>query len=718
MKLRAKKFNDFDINDGVNYECHMANDQAVRQSPARVVYLPQGHFAPTFGAKVRAERYITLTIQMLGTPVEQIDALKQILSVIDDAGEHEFLVEDENDGNREYYVNATVADQPTVMDCWVTFLLAAGDGVWRAKTPTTDQKLVTASGDTKTISHLGNTPTPPIFTLTPTSNKAGGFAEIVHVSMYNPVAAPYPEFPWDITGGGWDTASLISDTSKSNQLNGGINAVVVTIDIDTAVGGGLPTRGMGYLDTEQISWTANSGTQLTGVTRGIGGTTAAVHADNTVIKLSHLLANGADVRVFRGGSEIDFWFGTGANAINQAATKIWINLPFQARLAMTLSVAISNIGTPSTVTFDNTKANRQAFTRIVLPFVFRIDNEIFTATEKSDATLTLSDIKRAQRGSSAATHDIGDIAYFIEHDIQIAYGNQTLSTAYVPDDTRKPIIALTSTNGVWTFAEFMDDARKRSGIWSQSIQIPGKNSVFYGGDHAAEANPWAEMGIAIRAWQQGSKYKGETAALAWGIYHPAGITDTSFDGEKYRNSTSWPAIAALQKSFNAINWVEVWNESSPSVISTFEAVTHNTVTLSGSYPYLRVLFNGGVGAGTLFVAYLEIGNATLTFTSANLPQILFSAAVTSYEVNCEIHNQTTDKSLFVRKVIALNESLEIDCQLKRITYLKDNSRNAFVDWDTSRYDWLDLAPGDNIIEFIDPNTTGLTLDFEWQDRML
>lgn len=718
MKLRAKKYNDFDINDGVSYECYMANDQAVRQSPARVVYLPQGHFAPVYGAKVRAERYITLTIRMLGTPVDQIDDLKQILSVIDDEEEHEFLVEDENDNNREYYLNATVVDQPTVQDCWVTFMLAAGDGVYRAKTPTTDTKSVTASGDTKIISHLGNTPTPMIMTLTPTSAKAGGFEAIIFVSMYNPISIPYPEFPWDITNGGWNTAALITDTSKSNQLNGGINAVVTTIDIDTAVGGGLPARGMGIVGTEQIAWTANTGTQLQNVTRGVGGTTAAVHADNAVIALSHLLANGADVRVFRGGAEIDFWFGTGANAINQTATKIWVNLPFQARLAMTLSTAISNVGTPSAINFDNTRTNRLAFARITLPFVFRVDNEIFTATGKNDATLELSGLKRAQRNTSAATHDVGDTAYFIEHDIQIAYGNQEL-TAFVPDDDRKPIIALTSTNDVWTFAEFMDDDRLRTGIWGQSILTPGRNSIFYGGDQASDADPWAEMGLAIRAWQQGSKWKGETAALAWAIYHPAGVTDTSFDGEKYRNSAGWPTQAVgLQKSLNGVNWTQVWSETSPSVISTFEAVTHNTVTLSGSFPFVRIIFAGGVGAGTSFVAYLEIGNATLTFTSGNLPQILVSSPISSYEIDCQIRNNTTNKSIFVRKVIALNESLEIDCQLKKVTYLKDNSRNAFVDWSSSRYDWLDLAPGDNEIEFIDVGTTALTFDFEWQDRML
>jgi hypothetical protein len=97
----------------------------------------------------------------------------------------------------------------------------------------------------------------------------------------------------------------VADNSNKCQLNGGINSSVTTIAYDT-VTGSIPSVGSGYIDSEQIKWTGKTGTtsgNLTGVTRGIGGTSAASHADNAEIKLSYVLANGDDLRVFIDGKK-------------------------------------------------------------------------------------------------------------------------------------------------------------------------------------------------------------------------------------------------------------------------------------------------------------------------------------------------------------------------------------------------------------------------------
>jgi hypothetical protein len=69
--------------------------------------------------------------------------------------------------------------------------------------------------------------------------------------------------------------------SQVNQLNGTINSSVTTIVANSTTG--FPAAGNIIIDSELISYTAKTGTDFTGCTRGAFGTTAAAHTTGAII---------------------------------------------------------------------------------------------------------------------------------------------------------------------------------------------------------------------------------------------------------------------------------------------------------------------------------------------------------------------------------------------------------------------------------------------------
>ena len=79
-----------------------------------------------------------------------------------------------------------------------------------------------------------------------------------------------------------DLGMLQETTSANNLLDGAIDAVATTITVDSTTG--FTSTGVVFIQDEQISYTGLTGTTFTGCTRGVGGTTAATHADNLPVR--------------------------------------------------------------------------------------------------------------------------------------------------------------------------------------------------------------------------------------------------------------------------------------------------------------------------------------------------------------------------------------------------------------------------------------------------
>lgn len=723
MRITIESYAAHNINDGINTNAYMPDDSSVLQQPARAVYVPRHLMPPIYGTVTFAEQIRTLVIEFLQDDPAYWDTIKGWFDVYQDA-EAKLLGHDQN--GKQWYLMGKVIDQGNFKNHHLIFKLSVGDGVWRSETLNSDTSwTVSASGDQHTISPqvAGNVNAFPVLRLTPNTPKTGagqfGYRKLSRV--YNQSSLSAQAYPFDITHGGWDSAAVIADTSKSNQVNmgGGTGTGTGDITIDTAVGGGLPSAGMGYVDSEQISWTGNSGSLLTGVARGLNGTTAANHLDNAVIKLSRMQADGGDVRVMVNGAEVNYWFGTGANAINQAATKIWVNLNFSPKIELILNGALG-VGALTTLSIANTKAMDQVLKVLPRSGRLQIDNEVFSYTGKSPKTYTITGVTRAINNTTAATHVDGSTIRWLEHEIYLLYGNQTIDTPTIPD-TLKPVFDLTSTNTSWVYTVFTDLVGARPGSFVGRLldSVARPNAILseiYTGDHDTDADPATEMGMAIKAWLHGNGYKSENGELEWRLAHPFGITTVTSTGEKFRNTSSWPAKAELDYSDNAKKWVVVWNETT-GTLNTWDAWTHNSASLSGTRRYIRFYFKGKQDASSGAYSAFEVNGVTLTLDSAAVPTGALDAEVSNYEFNFKITHVGSGHFLTLRRHVDIGQYFELDCDLAQTTYGKDGIHGPRPGLDENRPHYLELLPGvANVLQFDDANTSSVDIDIYWRDR--
>ena len=72
-----------------------------------------------------------------------------------------------------------------------------------------------------------------------------------------------------------------SDASGTDDLL----ATETTINYNGVTNGPVPAKGTILIGTEQITYTSNTGSVLSGLTRGANGTTAAIHAHTATITL-------------------------------------------------------------------------------------------------------------------------------------------------------------------------------------------------------------------------------------------------------------------------------------------------------------------------------------------------------------------------------------------------------------------------------------------------
>lgn len=679
--------------------------------------IPRSQNFPLFTSKEYSGSVKILNINFTGTADVTKNDFIIAMDVLGDE-QHQLIAKDIF--GREWYVNASciamtelgISEDTETASFAVAFDVS--DPIWSFLVPSEEEILVNVTGS-GTITPIGNQFAAPTIKITPTGAGGGSFAYKKFVQITNNASNPLTSYPLNLTGAGLDTAALINFTGVSNQINqgGGINAVVTTIPIDTAVGGGLPTSGMGYCGTEQISWTGNSGTQLTGVTRGIGGTTAAVHADNAVIALSKMLANGDDLRINIDGVEVKRWFGGGG--INSSTTKIWINWDQPTKQDMTLGGVIAGAGSITQISIQNTAGNVALLPTIPTTGNVLIGTEIFVYTGVDVGALKLTGITRAARLTSAGAHAIGDAVKFVTHDVWMYYGYAGI-TPYVVDDTYKPMIKLTSLNTSWIFEEFGTVAGLRSATWAQrnfssTNWLPTTGDGFLTG-----VDPYTAVG------HKNINGVGYVGSSGWMLYQPCGITHLTVTGKKQRSIASWPVTAGVNKSVNGSTFTNVWVEASPVGTGSPENLdAHANVALGGTYNYILSSFATG-SLGPAIYQY-EVSDLTATIDSTKVPTITFSTETTNFTLNSVLTNDVVVNGTAMEFVMQLSLSMTIgkyllvDTKNNTIT-LEDgtNSINALIDMPI-RFNWFPLYPGvDNDISITDPGQ--VTYEFIYEDRTL
>jgi hypothetical protein len=719
MNLKLVSFNANNINDTTNF-LGFISDNIKLQGSARVNNVSRSDRRPAYAAKTLSDYQMKITIQMRGTIATQLDTLKAYFDV-EDVTPRKLICKDIANSDKTWYVYATAIDMPKfVSKDSIEILLSVADPVWYEETESSDTWAITASGQTDTLATVGgNVEARPRFVLTPTSSGTSRYAYRQIWAWRNPNAVAMLNYPLNIVNTVWDTAALVALSGVHVTINDvdGITTGDTTITYDGEAGT-FPSSGLAYLESEQISYTGKSATELTGVTRGVNGTTAATHANDIVIYSSKVQADGDDLRVFVNGTETNRWL----QGMNSANTKVWISLDLQPGISLTTGAAIADSGAVSTITIASSKANDAAIKKLQPSGTVSIENELYTYTGVNVNGRQLTGCTRAVKGTSAAAHVSGTTVYWIEHEIWIYYGSSSAS-APVTDDTNKPMIDLTSTNVSWVYTSFWQDGGMRSGAWSPSLvktantKDPDRKSAYYTGNRLADADPATEMGAVIKAWKSGSVWKAENATVEWALYNPATFTEITATGEKYRATSNWPAAIKLLKSTTGKKWVTVWTEATPTAADTWESIsTHSAVSLSTGFQYVKMSFSGTIGSTVDNYAAHEIEAATLTLASATVPQCIFTPAEQScYFINAKISNNTSGEWIKVTASMPLSTTLTIDCENKK-AYTADNAPVSKLEFSSVRKDWLNIRAGANTLQFDDTGTTGLTFVTNWRDR--
>ena len=334
--MKPYQFNGNAINDGTNYISSIL-PSAYGLPDVDVMLAGRTGLWPKVGAIERPGRGIALQIIIVGADTTTLQ--KQLYQWFDPETETPgtLQLQDDSGGPNYRYVKAICrAMQPVgglKGKAWIASLQIDGDVRLREVTATTDQKLITASAQTKVLANGGQDEAYPVITLTPTSNKTGGYAyKVFWPVRWRATGESAVNYPFDICNDSFNTAALV--TGSKMQADGddlrvtvdgveiarwldGINTtttkvwvnldfaapiemtLAVAIDADdtsltvsesASETAGIPqSGGILYIGTEVIRYTAYSpGVGFTGLTRGAESSTAATHAvSDTVIWLQH-----------------------------------------------------------------------------------------------------------------------------------------------------------------------------------------------------------------------------------------------------------------------------------------------------------------------------------------------------------------------------------------------------------------------------------------------
>lgn len=137
-----------------------------------------------------------------------------------DDNRHVIVAADINDSNRQYYRTGyptLLASQGNDKPNAFVITITTEYPYWQLVTATADSWAISASGDSDTVTNIGNIPVKPVFTFTPTVTKTAGLKYSRYVPVYNNLDKSYIA-PYELTNGGLDVQTLI-DAGKM-QANG------------------------------------------------------------------------------------------------------------------------------------------------------------------------------------------------------------------------------------------------------------------------------------------------------------------------------------------------------------------------------------------------------------------------------------------------------------------------------------------------------------------
>lgn len=418
-------------------------------------------------------------------------------------------------------------------------------------------------------------------------------------------------------------------------------------------------------------------------------------------------ATGDDVRVYVDGVAADFWL---VNP-NTTTTKIWANLAWLPAQKGTTTGALGT-GAISTLTLN------ESIDGWPYSGLFAIDSEVFQYTGKVNSTKTLTGVTRARRGTSAASHSAAATAVWIQHEITLEYGAAGYTMGSGLDYRTIPMFALSSSNTVWTYADFAQaefgnpasDLMPRAGSW-----LPGSNAAteryFNSQDSGISLGTFGVLGMkSVVATTTKTALSG-----TWTLTNPCGIASANFtNGYFYHGKYTQGWWLAQVRSF-AAGWTN--NYTIPNgTNATWTAWSRSTGTLPTGTTQLQLALSG-YGSST-YPMYVEAGDVAVTLNSDNTPLTIIGAEETTYRIRPTVVNQTTGESLLIDAALNIGEGIEIDVDNGAVTLLSDNTAatNAATTVEKVRKFMLRLQPGANVLRYDETGVTDVDVDISFERR--
>ena len=411
-------------------------------------------------------------------------------------------------------------------------------------------------------------------------------------------------------------------------------------------------------------------------------------------------ADGDDLRVFVDGEEVDRWL----DGPNTTTCKVWVNFDLQPGVSVTLATAFLSGDNLASITFDDVSD---------LPnsgILYNADTgEAFTYTAKDSGQNKVTGVTRAAKGTSASAGTVGDTFWWVEKDIWLLYGNASVSAPDVDDDYKPAFNLSTSTNTSWDYDYFGEDDGLRAAQWAEQV-LGGQPSFRHGNHGAVGVDPWEEMGI-VSGYDSARVY----------VYNPCGITNANFtNGERYTDS--------------GVEYIYIRSSKDGSSWTTEH-------TLPGTLPpdfskWLSWSRDEALASDSLYVAVevegqlvCEFSDCSLTLDSSNTPATGLGAEQGNYSLELTLTlvvEGEDQEAIHLEGTIGLNDELEIDCERRTVTNLKDNSNQfqmiSLRDPELRSY-WLRLPGhwdgGKSCQLRVDENgLTGMTVTVEFHSRYL
>ena len=758
MNLEIISFNGTSLNDS-SFKAYFPKPSVMAGPEGDAGFVERSYFGPVFTRKRRKPRTLPVHIKMLGTVASNVDTLKALFNPYAN-DEYKLLVKDLNDSDKQYYVYGTPISIPDVDGQEMVVNLWVADPVWKTETETSVNWAVTGTGDQESITVGGSFYSEPTFEITPTAAKSGGKAYRIFCPVYNPsTTIEYTDYPLDIVNNGLDTAALVADTTRTVTINDGdgITDADATITYDGEVGT-FPTSGLAYLETEQITYTGKSATELTGCTRGVNGTSAAAHANDVVIYASKMEADGGDIRVTVDGIQDNFWL----QDISNATSQVWINVDLSPGYAMTNGVLIASSGAITTITLENSTANIDAINALPINGRLMIDSELFSYTGKNVTTRQFTGVTREAFSTTAAEHTVGDNVRWIEHEIYVYHGVHDLP-AFAVDDAYKPCIELDSTNLEWTwdanFAFVGTSARytlTHTAMWRVRFPENWSSTDLYDRTYSAlwsygyyesmaTTAPSAQTAESNITFSVMGEYYLDTgvnpmypfSTYVFGcipscIYIQGGFTHVAANGNRWMSSiagTDWYRTDANYYMFRKSSSVDsasldytgfsdAFSVAAPGVTDTVNAWAQASLDLGATY-YHFLFFPMRVAPTDDNEVRIEVTDLTFTRVSDNVPVASAGSDVEYYHINAKLSNTTTSDYIDIDYYSDLGSALVISTSAHTVV---DNDSGVYargaIQLSNYRHDWLKMTPGSNVLQWDETGATGLTIVVKRRERKL